>query len=191
MVEDNPLGERGRALEEDYFRKRDRELIEKMRQASAVEDARRAMAAKTGLNDADLQELQALGFTTDTVTLLPLMPLVQVAWADGAVSDAERRLLVELARARGIAADSAADRQLATWLASRPDAAVFARASRLIAAMLAEPGAAQDAMTADDLIRYCERIAEASGGLLGFNRVSAEERALLASIARDLTARSR
>jgi hypothetical protein len=33
---ENPLGERGRSLEEDYFRRKDRELIEKMRQTVAV-----------------------------------------------------------------------------------------------------------------------------------------------------------
>src|SRR5688572_2230293 len=77
---DNPLGERGRSLEDDYFRKRDQELIEKLRQATAVEearqkldDAREEMGKKTGLADpALLRELQELGFTPDTVSLLPL-----------------------------------------------------------------------------------------------------------------------
>src|SRR5688572_30308713 len=51
MSEDNPLGDRGRAFEEDYFRKRDRELIEKMRKASAAESERREIGSKTGLQD--------------------------------------------------------------------------------------------------------------------------------------------
>ena len=132
MPEDNPLGDRGRAFEEDYFRKRDRELIEKMRKASVAEDARREMSSRTGLQDpAMLQELEALGFTPDTVALLPLVPLVQMAWAEGGVSDAERKLIVKLARVRRIEEGSAADRQLAGWLSARPDPQVFARASRL------------------------------------------------------------
>jgi hypothetical protein len=189
MPEDHPLADRGRAFEEDYFRKRDRELIEKMRQATAAEDARREMGAKTGLGPAELQELQELGFTPETVALLPLVPLVQMAWAEGGVSDAERKLIVQLARTRGIAEGGAADRQLDAWLATRPDAQVFARASRLIAAMLDSPAAGTQGLTPEDLVRYCEDIAAASGGILGLNRVSAEERALLASIARDLKAR--
>jgi hypothetical protein len=189
MPEDNPLSERGRGLEEDYFRKRDRELIERMRKASAAEDARRAMETKTGLDDpALLKELEELGFTPDTVALLPLVPLVQMAWAEGGVSDAERKLIVQLARARGIAEASAADRQLSSWLSSRPHADVFARASRLIRAMLDTP-AAEHGLTADELVKYCENIAAASGGILGINRISAEERALLNTIARDLKAR--
>ncbi len=124
MPEDKPFGDRERALEEDYFRKRDRELIEKMRKASAAEDARRAMENKTGVHDpALLQDLEELGFTPETVVLLPFVPMVQMAWAEGGVSEAERKLIVQLARVRGVEAGSAADRQLAAWLTSRPHAA--------------------------------------------------------------------
>ena len=191
MPEDNPISDRGRALEEDYFRKRDRELIEKMRKASAAEDARHAMETKTGVHDpALLQELEALGFTPETVVLLPFVPMVQMAWAEGGVSEAERKLIVQLARVRGVEEGSAADRQLAAWLSSRPHADVFTRAMRLIRAVLDAPDAEQR-LTADDLVEACENIAAASGGILGINRISSEERALLSTIARDLKARKR
>ena len=46
------------------------------------------MIAKTGLSDPELlRDLNELGFTPETVTLLPLVPIVQVAWAEGGVSD--------------------------------------------------------------------------------------------------------
>ena len=189
MAQDNPLSDRGRGLEEDYFRKRDRELIEKMRAASAADEARREIATKTGLQDPELlQELRALGFTPETVVLLPFVPLVQVAWAEGGVSDAERKLIVQFARARGIAEGSAADRQLTTWLSSRPTQDVFARAMRLIRAVL-DATAGDLTLTADDLVKFSESIAAASGGILGINKISGEERALLSTIARDLKAR--
>ena len=190
MPEDNPLADRGRGLEEEYFRKRDRELIEKMRKASAADDARRAMENKTGLQDpALIKELEELGFTPETVALLPLMPLIQMAWAEGGVSDAERKMIVQLARARGIGEGSVADGQLSSWLSSRPSADVFARATRLIRAMLDKP-VTDHGLTADDLVKYSESIAAASGGIFGINRISAEERALLNTIARDLKGRS-
>ena len=191
MQDKDVFADRGRSLEEDYFRKKDRELIEKMRRAAAVEDARRDMSAKTGLKDPELlQELQALGFTPETVPLLPLAPVIEMAWAEGGVSDAERTLIVQLARSRGIAEGSPADRQLSDWLARRPDAQVFTRARRLIRAMLTGPAQEQGALTADDLVEYCEKIAAASGGILGINRVSSEERALLKTLAADLKQRS-
>jgi hypothetical protein len=188
---DNPLADRGRAIEEDYFRKKDRELIEKMRQASAAEAARRELSEKSGLQDPELiAELEALGFTPETVALLPLVPLVQMAWAEGGVSDAERKMILQLARTRGIEEGSAADRRLAAWLASRPDPHVFSSATRLIRATLNSEASAAGSMSADDLVKYCEEIAAASGGIFGINRVSSEERALLNAIARDLAPRS-
>jgi hypothetical protein len=189
MADNKLFGERGRSLEEDYFRKRDRELIERMRQADAVENARHEMRKKTGLADAELQALQELGFTPETVSLLPLVPVVQMAWAEGGITSAERDLLVRLARSRGIEEGSAADRQLATWMTARPDTAVFDRAGRLISAMLASGSEEAGNLSAEDLVKYCEDIAGASGGMFGIGRVSSEERAVLSTIAADVKAR--
>jgi hypothetical protein len=97
-------------------------------------------------------------------------------------------LIVQFARARGIAEGSAADQQLTTWLSSRPTQDVFARAMRLIRAVLDVAGGDLP-LTADDLVKFSESIAAASGGILGINKVSGEERALLNTIARDLKAR--
>ena len=189
MTDRDSLHERGRALEEEYFRKKDRELVEKMQAAAREEETRRDLSTRTGLQDpALLQELQALGFTPETVSLLPLVPVVLVAWAEGGVTAAERTALVTLARSRGIDAGSAADAQLSQWLETRPPDTVFASATRLIRAML--DASEQPGITADDLVAYCERIAAASGGLLGIRSVSAEERALLSSIAADLKGRA-
>jgi hypothetical protein len=189
MTEDNPLADRGRALEEDYFRKKDRELIEKMRAADAAAKARRDLGASTGVGDpALLDELQALGFTPETVPLLPLIPLVRVAWAEGGVSPEERKMIVDLARARGIAAGSVADRQLADWLDRQPSESVFTRAMRLISAVMSGQSTNASSLSADDLVKYCEEIAAASGGVFGIGKVSSEERKLLSSIAAELKA---
>ena len=176
-----------RSREDEYFRKKDLELIEKMRRSAALAQANRDLAARAGLNDPEMiQELQMLGFTAETVGLLPLVPLVQIAWAEGGVSAAERELIVTLARSRGIDEGSAGDHQLSAWLASQPDAQVFTRAMRLISAMLATAVPGTLALSADDLVAYCERIAAASGGVFGMRRISAEERALISSIAAEL-----
>lgn len=190
MPDKDMIRERGRSLEEDYFRKKDRELIEKMRQATVAELDRQQLAKKTGLDDpALLQDLKDLGFTPDTVSLLPLVPLLRMAWAEGGITAAERDLLVRLARSRGVAEGSEADRQLAAWMARQPDETVFARAGRLIRAMLDSRSPETSDLSAEDLVEYCERIAAASGGIFGIGRVSAEEKRLLSSIAEDLKSR--
>jgi hypothetical protein len=184
------MTDQARKREEDYFRKRDRELIERMRQAATAEQTRRELEAKTGLHDPGLlNDLQELGFTPDTIQLLPIVPILQVAWAEGGVSDAERKLIVQLARARGIKDASAADRQLNEWLDRRPSEHVFASATRLIRAMLDRPTEAIGDLSADDVIKYSESIASASGGMFGIGKISAEEKATLAKIAAALKTR--
>lgn len=185
MTDKDIFAERGRSLEEEYFRRKDKELIEKMRKAAAAEAGRAEMGKRTGLADPELlNELDALGFTPETVILLPLVPIVQVAWAEGGVSDAERHLIVKLARARGISEGSSADAQLMEWLDRRPADRVFTDATRLIRAMLEAPGHPGISVTADDLVKQAEAIASASGGMLGIiGRVSAEEREILKMLA--------
>ena len=178
-----------RKREEEYFRQRDRELIERMRQTAVASQARQELESATGIHDASLiEELQALGFTPQTIALLPLVPVVQVAWAEGGVSGAERTMILNLARSRGITDGSPAERQLTEWLDQRPSDDTFRKASRLIGAMLDTPSAGMT-VNADDLLSYCEQIAAASGGIFGIGKVSAEERTALEQIARQLKKR--
>ena len=179
-----------RKREEEYFRRKDRELLERMRDAAAAADTRKSLENATGIHDAaQIEELQALGFTPDTLALLPLVPVLQVAWAEGGVSGAERAMIVDLARSREIAAGSAADAQLQEWLDRRPSEETFRKASRLIGAMLDQPAGAEMQVSADDLLKYCEQIAQASGGLFGIGSVSAEEKSALQQIAAQLKSR--
>jgi hypothetical protein len=186
-VEEKDLfAERGRSLEEEYFRKREKELIEKMRQHAEAGAERRRLGEQAGVADEEiLQDLQALGYTPETVTLLHVVPLVQMAWAEGDVSDRERDLIQEAARARGIAAGSAADQQLSNWLARRPSDDFFEKTLRAIGAVLEAQPAETRAASQKDLLSYCTAIASASGGILGFRTVSDQARQLLSRISQE------
>jgi hypothetical protein len=190
MAEKDGITSDMRSREDDYFRRKDRELVELMRKAAADQQARQELEARSGIHDsAMLQELEALGFTPETVSLLPLVPIVQVAWAEGGISEDERRLIIQFARQRGIAPGSEPDQKLAEWLKTQPSEVVFSRATRLIRAMLDDQSSGQQELKIDDLIRRCEEIAAASGGVLGFRKISADERALLGQIESALKAR--
>ena len=191
MTEKDFLGGREHSQEEEYFRRRDRELVDKMRQAAEAVKLRKMLGERAGLDDPEMvQELQDLGFTPDTVELLPLMPAIQMAWAEGGVTSQERATLVSLARARGVAEGSPGDVQLHNWLDSRPDDQVFARAMRLINALLERGHGLK--IDADDLVKFSEEVALASGGILGIiGRISREEKELLKTLATQLKARRR
>ncbi len=187
MTERDAFSDRGRALEEEYFRKREQELIEKLRRRAAADAELHQLGERAGVADEEiLQDLQDLGYTPETVMLLHLVPLVQVAWADGRVSERERALIVEAARARGVEADSPADQQLAQWLTSRPPEEVFERNLRAVRAFLESRPAAEREASERELLSLSTAVASASGGLLGIGAVSAEERALLARLSSEL-----
>ena len=189
MSDHDSLAERGRALEEDYFRKKDRELIEKLRRASEEARVRSDLSKSSGITDqAMLTDLLELGLDADTVSLLPLVPVVELAWAEGGITPAERQLVLSLARSRGIAKGSPADLRLNGWMDSRPSPEQLKKATRVMSAVLGSDTPVAKDLTADQLVKYCEQIASASGGLFGlpFRAVSMEEQALLARIAGDL-----
>ena len=186
---DDPSG-RKRTNEEEYFQKRDRELIEQMRQRAKAQQELRELGEQAGVTDPELsRELAELGFTPETVKLLPLIPVLEMAWAEGEVTAAERKMVVDAARGRGIEAGGTADRQLADWLDRRPEDSVFRRAGRLINALVESGG--HFGVTPDDIIKYCEAIADASGGIFGIRRVSPEERATLSRIANEIKGRQK
>jgi hypothetical protein len=179
-----------RKREEEYFRRKDRELIERMRAEAAATDRRKELEVVTGIHDPQsIIDLEALGFTPQTIALLPLVPVLEVAWAEGGISTAERQMILTLARSGRVAAGSEADHQLQAWLETRPAEETFHKARRLIAAMLDHAEGSELQVSAADLIRHCEQIAHASGGLFGFGSVSAEEKAALQQIAGQLKKR--
>lgn len=181
----------GRSLEDEYFRRRDQELLEKIRQASEADKARQNMGAKTGVSNPEvIQALIDLGYNPETVVLLPLVPVVQMAWAEGGVSAAERDLIMKLARSRGVEPGSLAEERLIESLTTRPSDRFFERVGNLISAVLASDSEVSKSITADDLVKHAEAIAAASGGILGIGKISAEERALLASIAERVKGRT-
>jgi hypothetical protein len=172
-----------RAQEDEYFHRKDLELVEMLRRADAESKARQALEQETGLHDPELlRELDALGFTPATIALLPLVPVLRVAWAKTGISTGERAMILKLARARGIADGSVADHVLKLWLDVKPSEETFHKATRLISAIIESPDHRVH-VTADELLEYCEKIAHSSGGIFGIGAVSHEERAAISEIA--------
>lgn len=187
MTDKDAFAERGRTLEEDYFRRKEKEVIEKMRRNAATDAQRKRLGEQAGVADEDvLRDLLELGYTPETVMLLHLVPLIQTAWAEGGVTQKERDLVVKAARTRGIAAGSAADEQLNRWLAERPSDDLFEKTLRAIRTILQAQSPEARTASERDLLSLATAIASASGGIVGFHSVSDEERQILAHIHEEL-----
>ncbi len=180
--------EREHWLEEEYFRKKNQELIEQMHERQAREADLQRMSEATGVSDHEtLEALQDLGFTAETVQLLHLVPLVEVAWAEGGVADRERELIFKVARSRGVQPGSVAHQQLSHWLDEKPSERFFESVLRAIRVLLELLPPAEREASRRDLIGYCSQIASVvSGGILGRAQITDEERVLIAHIATEI-----
>ncbi len=188
MADRDLWDERRRSYESEYFQRRERELLEKMRERGRREREAKELAEPVGVSDDEiLKELHDLGYTRETVTLLHLVPLLQVAWIDGAVSSAERAGILEAAKLRGVEESSPAYRQLLGWLDKKPLDGFFEDTLRLIGNLLVIMPESESAKHKQDLMSYANAIARASGGILGLgSKVSAAEQEALDKIAREI-----
>jgi hypothetical protein len=184
MPDKDVFSDRERAMESAYFQKKDQELIEKLRQRAALENERRQISEELGNLDEELIDaLQNLGFTRETLPLLHLTPLVQMAWAEGKVTGSERNLIFEIAQKHGVSGETPAFQKLNEWLEYKPSEQFFEHARTAIYLVNQTLPPDKQAVTTDDILTYCTRIAEASGGILGVGKkVSPEERELLEKI---------
>ncbi len=188
MSDKDGFKERERALEEGYFLKKEKELIAKMRERTALEAERHKLAEQIGVtNDEILQALQGLGYNHETIMLLHLMPIIHVAWANGKMSAKERKMIIEVARASGVAEASEADLRLGALLEASPSQAVWDASFLAIRAVLeAAPKEERDAIR-HNVLSFSTGIASLSKGLFGFDtRGSGAERDALERVIKEL-----
>jgi hypothetical protein len=183
------LKDRERAFEAEYFRKQDEKLLAKMRERAALQEVAEALADKLRVQDTQLlQGVLELGLTSETGTAILLAPLVQVAWAEGKVTPAEREVVLETARSRGVMPGTPAYAQIETWLRERPSDSLFDTAMEVLKVAESVLPAGEREERIREVVAACRRVAEASGGnlskLLGLTStaVSQEEAAVLDAI---------
>ena len=171
--------------EESYFQEREQEKLAALRRerqlAALRQEERAGIAAVLGTDDEVAETALQLGFDAETSRILFLIPLIQVAWADGSISGAENDSVRDLAANRGINLDSPASEFLERLLSEKPADAFFDRTNELIQRLLkSESGDAQST----DLLAHCKAVAAASGGFFGIgNPIAGQEQSLLEELA--------
>jgi hypothetical protein len=175
------LRDRGRGLEDEFFRREDARLKAKLRETAERESAREALSHASGITSAAvLDRLIALGVGAETVTALSLVPLVEVAWADGKLDASERRAIEERLGGMGIAAGSPARELLEGWLTRRPEPKLLTAWTHLVQGLCESMSAADAATLKQGLIERARAVAGASGGFLGVgSKISAAEDAMI------------
>ena len=173
------------AMADRFYKERDKELLERLKQEIEASDARSALASTAGIEDeAALEALVQGGISADTMASVALIPLVAVAWVDREMETKEREAILKSAADAGIETGSASYRLLESWLQQRPDDQLLVAWTAYIGGLKKGPldSAALEQLKTSILSR-ATKVAASAGGYLGLgNRISATEEALLAQL---------
>lgn len=175
------LGDRRKALEESFFSKENEKLRQALRKKEAIQEKEHALAKVSGIHDESvLRHLVALNIGADTLTALTMVPLVQVAWADGGVDEKERAAILDAAGEVGVQKGSPSADLLEEWLKFKPDREILKAWKEYVQALTDTLSAEEGRKLRSALLTLSRAVAEASGGVLGFgDKISKAERALL------------
>lgn len=162
------LADRRKELEETFFAKQNQQLVDKLKAEKQKALDKAGITEITGItNDAVLDKLIALKLDRETISALSLFPLIDVAWADGAVDDKERAAVLSAANASGILKGSSAHTLLEGWLKLKPAAALHSAWANYVKAMCEALKPDDKVLLKNELLGKARAVAEASGGILG------------------------
>jgi len=183
------FADRAQAYENSFFRNQDAAAVEKLRAVFAANRTKEELSRASGITNPEvLDRLTKLSVSGELFTAFRLFPLVEIAWADGALDPAEANAVVGAATNLGLPRDGMAIARLKEWLAQGPTQDGRA-AWRMLAAELRQSLTPAE-LTAfrESLLKNAREVAEASGGVLGvLLRVSSDEHKVIKDIAKALT----
>jgi hypothetical protein len=169
-----------RPLEEAFFLQEDQLLIERLRSMKKMAETKESLAEVSGISDdAILSRLVELGVRPETLAALAAIPLVEVAWADGEVTPAERQVVLNHADAHGIRAGSVEYDLLERWLTHRPEPTLLEAWQAYVRGLCGGLSGEERQLLKDELLGGTQATAEADGGFLGLGRVSGKEKQML------------
>ncbi len=180
---DGLFSERGHALEEEFFKRRNAELVAAMRAEMEAEHLKDALEKVAGISDEQLlAHFVAMGMTPATFMAAALVPLVAVAWADGELQEAERLRILRDPQTQEL--NETARALLTNWLIEEPEPSLFQTWIEYIRTLLPQLDPNSREQLKASTLRRAEGVAAAAAGEpYGIGReVSVEEQAVLARI---------
>jgi len=174
----------GRVLEDIFFSKQDKILLDKLHQMEKMKETKKDLAQVSGItNDDILQKLVELNIRPEIVATLALVPLVEVAWADGKIEEKEKTAVLEAAGQSFVSKDSPDFDLLKRWMERKPDAKLLEAWEHYIKGLCEKLTEHQKTALKKDLLGHARQVAESAGGILGLgNKMSKLEQDILTKL---------
>jgi hypothetical protein len=174
----------GRTLEDLFFLEKDKKLIEDLHRIEKMKETKKVLTQVSGItNEEILQKLVDLNVRPEIVASLALVPLIEVAWADGKVDEEEKTAVLEAAAESFISKDSPDFDLLRQWMKHKPSPKLLEAWIYYIKGLCEQLTVHQKNAIKKDLIGHARQVAEATGGILGFgSKISKQEQEILAKL---------
>jgi hypothetical protein len=180
------LRDREKSLEEQFFARQSEELRDKLRAKQERERLREELRRIAVIKREDtIERMLELGITPATWAAIALIPLVEVAWANGRVDAKERRAVLSAAEMNGVEPGGPGHQMLDGWLGHRPDGRLLQAWGEYMVELCAALKPGEKRALRDELMGRARQVAEAAGGFLGLgNKISPEEQVVLDELAK-------
>ncbi len=155
-------------MEESFFAKREAELVAKLKQDEEIKKNKDALAQASGIkNQKVLDHLAQLGVSPSILANLLIVPLVEIAWSDGALSERKKKVVREEAARGGLIKEAVDQNLLETWLKERPSPKYWQAWGYYIEGLkeIMIPKELNDLK--NELLSRAKKVAQASSGVIG------------------------
>lgn len=172
--------------EEKFIHQQETDTLSSQRRERQLDalrsDEREGIAMVLDTNEEVAAEALELGFDQETARVLPLVPLIQVAWADDTVQRGEEKAILAAAAKAGIDEGTAAYEFLSLMLEQKPSELFFVRTMNVVKHMA--KGSGDIEWGGRSVLELAKEVAGASGGFFGIgNKISDKEEELLGELA--------
>jgi hypothetical protein len=170
-------------LVEKFFFKENKKMEEKYRAMQQLKKTKAELAAASGItDDLVLEKFIALDLRPETIASISLVPLIEIAWADGTIDQKEKEAILNAIGKFGWTPDSVNYALLDQWLKKKPSASLLTAWKHYVEALCQKMTDEEVHNFKKEIMEHVLVVAEAAGGFLGFGKISAEERSMITAL---------
>lgn len=167
----------GRELEDAFFLNQDKKLKQQLAVIKKMKETKETLKKVSGIeNDTILQKLVDLKIPPQIVASMSIIPLVEVAWADGTVGQKEQEVVMKAAHLK----EEIDKDLLKIWLTHKPEQHLMDAWTHYIAGLCETLNETERKLLKQTLLEHAYDVAKAEGGFLGIGpKISKEEKSVL------------
>lgn len=179
-MESDVLRTQGRRLEDAFFLENDRKLIDQLHKMQKMKENMTSLEMVSGIkNEAILKKLVELDIRPEIVAAITIVPIIEVAWADGKLDEKEENAILKISVEHFGADHNIPEILINEWLIQKPSPQMLDAWVHYLQGLVELMSPEETASLKNTLLSQAREVAEASGGFLGLNKISAAEEKML------------